>query len=98
MSLILSPEAEADLLDIWAYIADDSPINADRFIDRLYEKAEKLCDFPKRGVDRSHLLPDLRCLVVARYCIYYRESESGIEIVRVLHSARDPLLHLSPDP
>jgi plasmid stabilization system protein ParE len=30
--LILSEEAEADLEDIWDYIAEDSPENADRFI------------------------------------------------------------------
>jgi len=34
-TLIISPEAEQDLLDIWLYIAEDSPVNADRFLDRL---------------------------------------------------------------
>lgn len=30
-TLIVSPEAEQDLLDIWLYIAEDSSVNADRF-------------------------------------------------------------------
>ncbi len=34
-TLTTSPEAEQDLLDIWRYIAEDSPVNADRFLDRL---------------------------------------------------------------
>jgi len=33
--LIISPEAEQDLVDIWLYIAEDQPINADHFLERL---------------------------------------------------------------
>ena len=29
--------AEIDLIEIWQYIAEDSPVNADRFIDYLEE-------------------------------------------------------------
>jgi len=50
--LIISPEAEADLLDIWLYIAEDSPVNADRFLDKLHNKALKLCEFSEIGIDR----------------------------------------------
>tara|TARA_B100001105_G_C22199850_1_gene360678 strand:+ start:386 stop:535 length:150 start_codon:yes stop_codon:yes gene_type:complete len=32
------PEAEADILEIWDFIADDSVSEADRWIDRLDEK------------------------------------------------------------
>ncbi len=31
----ISADAENDLDAIWLYIANDSPINADRFLDRL---------------------------------------------------------------
>ncbi len=34
-TLTVSPEAEQDLLEIWLYIAEDSPINADRFLERF---------------------------------------------------------------
>ncbi len=44
-TLTISPEAEQDLLDIWLYIAEDNPINADRFLDRLEGKALKLAEF-----------------------------------------------------
>ena len=33
--------AESDLLEIWEYIAEDSPANADRFIDYLDEKCRQ---------------------------------------------------------
>ncbi|WP_295438439.1 type II toxin-antitoxin system RelE/ParE family toxin [uncultured Thiodictyon sp.] len=36
MALVLKrPAAESDLDDIWWYIAQDSPQNADRFLDRI---------------------------------------------------------------
>lgn len=38
-TLIISPEAEQDLVDIWLYIAEDQPVNADRFLERLEQKA-----------------------------------------------------------
>lgn len=34
-TLIISPEAEQDLIDIWLHIAEDQPVNADRFLERL---------------------------------------------------------------
>lgn len=36
----LSPKAQTDLGDIWIYIAKNSPINADKFIDRLLETVQ----------------------------------------------------------
>jgi toxin ParE1/3/4 len=88
-SLITSPEAEQDLLDIWLYIAEDSPGNADRFMDRLEEKALKLAEFTEIGIDRPELAPDLKSFPVDRYVLYYRTNTSGIELVRVLHGSRD---------
>ena len=32
---ILSPDAEQDLIDIWIYIAEDNPVNADHYTDKL---------------------------------------------------------------
>lgn len=49
LELEISVDAENDLLDIWSYIAEDQPINADRFLDKLDEKALKLAEFPELG-------------------------------------------------
>ena len=88
-SLIISPEAEQDLLDIWLYIAEDSPVNADRFLVRLEGKALKLAEFTEIGIDRLELAPDLKSFSVDRYVLYYRANTGGIELVRVLHGSRD---------
>lgn len=88
-TLIISTEAEQDLLDIWLYIAEDSPKNADCFLDRLEGKAIKLTEFTKIGIDRPELASDLKSFPVDRYVLYYRTNTSGIELVRVLHGSRD---------
>ncbi len=87
--LIISPEAESDLLEIWFYIAQDSPVNADRFLDKLEEKALKLCEFSEIGLDRPELAEGLQSFPVDHYLLYYRPTSAGIELARVLHGSRD---------
>ena len=88
-SLIISAEAEQDVLDIWLYIAEDSPVNADRFLDRLEGKALKLAEFTEIGIDRPELAVDLKSFPVDRYVLYYRANTGGIELVRGLNGSRD---------
>jgi toxin ParE1/3/4 len=44
---------------------------------------------PAIGRPRNELAKDLRSFPVGRYVVFYLPSPHGIEIVRVLHSARD---------
>ena len=88
-NLIVSPEAEQDLIDIWLYIAEDQPTNADRFLERLEKKAKRLAEFSDLGIDRTELNPGLKSVPLDRYVLYYCTTEKGIELVRVLHGSRD---------
>lgn len=88
-TLLISPEAEQDLIDIWLYIADDQPANADHFLERLQEKVQKLTEFKDLGVERLDLGVDIKSFPVDRYVLYYRSNEHGIELIRVLHGSRD---------
>ena len=47
--LILADQAKDDLVEIWLYIAADSPATADKFIDYLYEQCEHLRSTPEIG-------------------------------------------------
>ena len=38
LELVISDDAEQDLIDIWKYIAEDSPVNAARFLRKLSVK------------------------------------------------------------
>ena len=82
--IIIRPLALEDLADIWDYIAEDSQARADAFIDSIDIKLNELADSPHAGRSRMELLPGF-----GRYMIFYLSISGGIEIVRVLHSARD---------
>lgn len=83
------PAAERDLIEIGAYIAQDSPINADRFIDALEAECQKLADSPIiLGKKCEGLNPDLRRYNFKRYAIVYRPIPNGIELVGVFHGSR----------
>jgi len=87
--LRISPRASEDLLEIWSYIADDSEANADGFIDKIYETMELLARQPGLGRRRDELALGIQSFLVGRYIIFYRVVAGAIEIVRVLHGARD---------
>jgi toxin ParE1/3/4 len=89
LQLRISPRASEDLIEIWSYIADDSVANADTFIDRLYGAIQVLAHQPGSGRRREELGPGILSFPFGRYVIFYRAVMSAIEIVRVLHGARD---------
>ncbi len=78
-----------DLEEIWLYIAEDSPYNADQFLDRLQEKFAPLADNPDIGVSRNRLAEGLKVFPFGNYLIYYRATDSELQIIRVTHAARE---------
>lgn len=85
----LSGPAQRDLREIRNYIAADSVTAAICFVDLLKTKCQRLAEFPGMGREREELGAGLRSFAVSNYLIFYRERNEGIEIVRVLHGARD---------
>jgi toxin ParE1/3/4 len=88
-TLITSSQAELDLLEIWLYISEDSPVNADRFLGKINNTVLRLAEFNDMGVERPELADNLSSFPLDRYVIYYRKTDEGIELVRVLNSSRD---------
>jgi len=88
-SFWVSDRAAADLDQIWLYIAQDNPEAADKFMGALTSQFPKLASMPQMGRLREELSPGLRSLPVGRYIVFYRRNDDGIEIVRVLHGARN---------
>ena len=79
-----------DMANIRDYIAEDSTENAYRFIERLFDAAAKLTDFPEQGrhvpeAERS----DVRELLYNEYRIIYRIKPEKVDILTVLHGSRD---------
>jgi toxin ParE1/3/4 len=85
----LSKQAEADLDDIWLYVAQDSLRHADHLITEIRDECELLAVSPGLGRQRDELRPSLRSFPWGEYVIFYRLSTEGIEVVRILHGHRD---------
>ena len=83
------PLAAADILEIWDYIADYSLAAADRWVDRLDEQFRMLAVQPMMGRAREELAPGVRSFPFGRYVVFYMPMDDGIDVVRVLHGARD---------
>ena len=83
------PLAAVDILDVWDHIAEDSLEQADRWIDNLDEKLKLIATQPLMGRARGELAAGMRSFPFGRYIIFYAPVDGGIDVVRVLHSARD---------
>jgi len=81
--------AEQDLEEIWFYIAVDNVGAADALLDEFDNSCRLLATQPKMGRAREELASGLRSFPVRRYVVFYRPLVDGIEVVRVLHGARD---------
>lgn len=68
--LLKRPEVERDLEEIWWYIAQDSPLSADRLLDRIQENCLALANFPLMGASRNELLEGLRSQPVGSYLVF----------------------------
>jgi antitoxin ParD1/3/4/toxin ParE1/3/4 len=87
---ILTPRAKQDVNDIWDYIANDNIEAADRVIDALDNAMIKLAKNPGMGHRRDELTDKRhRFLLVYSYLIVYRHETKPLQIVRILHAARD---------
>ena len=86
---VLLRRARADLRGIRDHILKDNPPRAVGFVEELLERCQLLADNPGLGRARDELRPGLRSFAHGSYVILYRRAAGGVEIVRVLHGARD---------
>ena len=83
------PAAIADVDDIWFYIAQENVAAAQRMVERIADATARLPDFPASGSSRPDIHPEARSIPVGQYIVYYRIGAQTIDIVRVVHAARD---------
>jgi len=88
-AILKRPRALLDLVEIWSYIAEDSVANADAFALRIDKTFKVLARRPGIGRPRPDLYPDLRSFVVGKYVVFYLPLGNGLDVIRVLHGARD---------
>ena len=82
-------EAVKDLNDIHDHIGRDSPSAAGHFIQMVEERCDTLAENPSMGRSRPEYGRDIRSFPVGNYVVFYRPTEEGVDVVRVVHGARD---------
>lgn len=90
MKIVWTEPAVEDLRELHAYIARDSEVYASGFVERIIVAVEPLADHPKLG----RFVPEtsdenIRELLFQQYRIIYRVTKDSVEVLSVLHGARD---------
>lgn len=91
--LIVSPEVLSDMEAIHAFIAQDSPVNAAKMVERILAGMETLKTVPHRAVveyTSRKLKHPVRSLPVRPYIVFFRvlDEERVVRILTVRHGAR----------
>lgn len=94
--ILLRPAAERDLDDQAEYLAAHQSLQAGlRFYRAAQETFRLLASQPKMGRLTEYRIPFLTGVrmfplkAFPQHLVFYRPLEDGIEVVRVLHGARD---------
>jgi antitoxin ParD1/3/4 len=92
----LTPAAEDDLFDIWAYIAADDFEAAERIEGELLEACVDLAARPDLGHFRRDLTDKPVRFFPGRgtYLMVYDPAAEPLEVIRILHGARDATAEL----
>ncbi|MEX2088460.1 MAG: type II toxin-antitoxin system RelE/ParE family toxin [Bacteroidota bacterium] len=91
-SLRYLPIAEADLVEIFDFIAQDSPNRALSYLEKLDKRIGLLEQHPDLGrIPRHQKLQEYgyRVLIIESYLIFYVVRGQMIEIHRVVHGSRN---------
>jgi toxin ParE1/3/4 len=90
MAYLITEPAEVDIDEVLFYIAEDNLKAALLVYDRLLHCFEMLAQTPKAGRERKEFRHDARSFPEGNYLIIYRILFSNdVEVLRVLHGARD---------
>jgi toxin ParE1/3/4 len=93
--ILKTPQAVDDLLEIASFIAADNLDAAERFLDAAEAAFAQLAALPSIGAPvpfASLLTQGVRVWRVEgfeRYLIFYVASKHSIQVIRILHTARD---------
>ncbi|MDI6738994.1 MAG: type II toxin-antitoxin system RelE/ParE family toxin [Candidatus Edwardsbacteria bacterium] len=84
--------AQAHLDAIHAYIAQDSPEYARRMVDRLTRRSQQIVRFPLSGRRvPEYDVNQIREVIEGPYRIIYRITYRQVDVLAVIHAARNVL-------
>jgi plasmid stabilization system protein ParE len=98
MKVLITRSAEAGLFEIGMRIADDNPSRAVTFLEELRQVCNRLGDTPKAyPMVERYRSSGIRRRVFHDYLVFYRVRLEKVEVLHVLHGARDYQAILSSD-
>jgi toxin ParE1/3/4 len=87
---VLSHEAVSDIKGITDYIAQQNVTAAIKLLGRIEETCQMLAENPGLGEVRQGFgIPGCRSFTVSRYVVFFRPSNNGIAVARILDASRD---------
>lgn len=88
--VVISPLAAGDLVDIVRYLGSSSEQAPSLFISRFDRSVQVIARHPSAGKLRKKVArASVRIWPFWNYVIVYRAARGRVEIIRVLHGARD---------
>ena len=93
----LTDRAQSDRNAIWLHIAEDRIGAADRILERFDDIFRLLSDNPNAGPSKPRLGKGRRTFTVEGYVICYTVSPVAIEVIAILHGARNITRRLLDD-
>ncbi|MBI4634044.1 MAG: type II toxin-antitoxin system RelE/ParE family toxin [Deltaproteobacteria bacterium] len=89
MKIQWTHEALERLFEIEDFISQDSPEQAEKFVDQIIEHAESLSDKPLRGRAVPEISnPNIRELIFRKYRIVYKINGNNIDVLTVFEGHR----------
>ena len=90
MKVFITPAAEKDIGDIGNWINEENPRRAMTFMIELRGACDTIGDAPKGSiVVQRYVGHDIRRKPYRDYLIFYRIKNGAVEILHVVHGARD---------
>jgi toxin ParE1/3/4 len=95
LRIVRHRKAKRDLLQAYVFIGEDNLDAAERLLRAVNDDLRRLADMPGLGPVRESDNPKLaalRFLPVTgfrKYLLFYRATSTTLELVRVIHGARD---------
>lgn len=94
MIVVWADKARIDLAEITDYHAYRSPIFLDRLLAGVDDVLTRLADHPDSGQEVAlHPLRKAR-LKPGKYLLFYRMTDIGVEVARIIHGERDWIAEL----
>jgi len=87
---VLKPRAQADLEEIWDYTVDRWGIDqAETYTRQLSKHVQAVADNPALGHECKEVRAGYRQYPSGFHVLFYRLTDGGIEVVRILHEPMD---------